>query len=247
MANLFNQIFYQPLFNALVILYDFLPWPDLGIAIILLTIFIRLVLLPLFYKGAKDQAILQRLAPRIKEIQKTHKENKEEQAKAMFNLYKEHKVNPFSQFLLLIVQLPVLIALYWVFSRGITPESLENLYSFVSAPGTVNNSFLGLIDLSKKNIIVIGLAAVAQYLQARLSLPKIKNTDDLSKKEKMSRQMSYLGPVMTVFFLAYLPAAIGLYWLTTSVFSVIQQVIINKKLKVSNEQLIAIDKKLHSK
>ena len=98
MANLFHTILYQPLFNALIFLYQYLSFHDLGIAIILLTIVIRLVLFPLFYKGAKDQAILQRLAPKIKEIQTNHKNDKQKQAKAMMDLYRQHKVNPFSGF-----------------------------------------------------------------------------------------------------------------------------------------------------
>ena len=99
----------------MIFLYENIPGHDLGIAIIALTVVIRIVLLPLFYKGAKDQAILQRLAPKIKEIQKDHKDDRAKQAQVMMELYREHKVNPLSQFLIIIIQLPVLIALYWVF------------------------------------------------------------------------------------------------------------------------------------
>ena len=222
MIELFNKILYQPLFNVLVFLYQYLG--DLGVAIIVLTILIRVVLFPLFYKGAKDQAIMQRLAPKIKEIQTNHKNNREEQAKALMGLYREHKVNPLSSFLLILVQLPILIALYQVFMKGLSVEA-----------GFLELTFLGLIDLSKKSAIIVGLAAVAQYFQGKLSIISAKSGKDLTPMERMGRQMIYLGPILTIIFLYFfnLPSAVGLYWLTTSLFSVIQQIIINKRLKLN--------------
>lgn len=221
MSNLFNTYLYNPLLNSLIFLYENIPGHDLGIAIIVLTVVIRIVLLPLFYKGAKDQAILQRLAPKIKEIQKDHKDDRAKQAQVMMELYREHKVNPLSQFLIIIIQLPVLIALYWVFLKGIP------------ANGELSHYFLGIIDLSSRSLIIVALAALAQYFQGKLALPKTtKSGGELSPMEKMGRQMIFIGPVLTVMFLSYLPSAVGLYWLTTSIFSVIQQIAINKSLKV---------------
>ena len=221
MSELFHKILYQPLFNVLVFLYQYLG--DLGVAIIILTVLIRVVLFPLFYKGAKDQAIMQRLAPKIKEIQTNHKNNREEQAKALMGLYREHKVNPLSSFLLILVQLPILIALYQVFMKGLV------------GPDFLDLNFLGLIDLSKKSAIIVGLAAVAQYFQGKLSIISAKSGKDLTPMERMGRQMIYLGPILTIIFLYFfnLPSAVGLYWLTTSLFSVIQQIIINKRLKLN--------------
>lgn len=233
--SVFNEILYRPLFNALIFIYQHFSFGDLGVAIILLTIFIRLVLFPLFYKGAKDQAIMQRLAPKIKEIQKNHKNDRQEQTKKLMDLYKEHKVNPFSGFLLLFVQLPVLIALYQVFLKGFSTTDFSALYSFVSAPQSLDHFFLGFVDLSKKSLVVVIIAAVIQYFQGKLSLIKNnKPSEELSPAEKMGQQMVYLGPILTFVFLWFLnlPSAVGLYWLTTSAFSVIQQVIINKKLSV---------------
>ncbi|MEK7553515.1 MAG: YidC/Oxa1 family membrane protein insertase [Patescibacteria group bacterium] len=222
MSNLFNTYLYNPLLSSLIFLYENIPGHDLGIAIIALTVVIRIVLLPLFYKGAKDQAILQRLAPKIKEIQKDHKDDRAKQAQVMMELYREHKVNPLSQFLIIIIQLPVLIALYWVFLKGIP------------ANGELNHYFLGIIDLSSRSLIIVALAALAQYFQGKLALPKTsKNGGELSPMEKMGRQMIFIGPVLTVMFLSYLPSAVGLYWLTTSIFSVIQQIVINKRLNIN--------------
>lgn len=246
MANLFNEIFYRPLFNVLVFLYQYVSWQDLGVAIIILTVLIRFILFPLFYKGAKDQAIMQRLAPKIKEIQESYKDNREKQAKAMMDIYKEHKVNPLSQFLIIIIQLPILIALYQVFWKGIAEIPSGILYSFIPQISNLNHYFLGIVDLSKKNLAIIVLAALAQYFQGKLALIKNnKNDKNLTPMERMGKQMVFLGPILTITFLAYLPSAVGLYWLTTSVFSVIQQIFINKQLNVSGKKLVEIDKNLH--
>ncbi len=233
MANLFHEVLYRPLFNALIFLYQNISFHDFGLAIILLTIIIRFILFPLFYKGAKDQAIVQRLGPRIKEIQKNHKHDKEKQTKALLDLYREHKVSPFSSFFLLLIQLPILIALYRVFLGGFSVETLNNLYSFIPPPQDLNYSFLGLIDLSSKNLFIIGAAAVVQYIQGKLSIAKNNKSSGVpTAAEMMSRQMIYVGPILTIVFLYFLnlPSAVALYWLTTSAFSVIQQIAINKKV-----------------
>jgi len=228
MINLFNKFLYEPLLKSLVFLYQNFSFHDLGIVIIILTIIIRFVLFPLFYKGAKDQAIMQRLTPKIKEIQKNHKDDKEKQTQALLDLYKEHKVNPFSGFLLLLIQLPILIALYRVFLSGL---------SEISHLGPINNLFLGVIDLSQKNVLIVIAAAVIQYYQGKLALPKInKPSNELDIAERMGKQMVFMGPILTFVFLYFfnLPSAVALYWLTTSAFSVIQQIIINKKIKGMN-------------
>mgnify|MGYP001560676822 FL=1 len=111
MKNLFHNLLYQPILEALIFIYKYIAFHDLGFAIILLTVFIRFLLLPLFHRGAKDQTKIQRLQPLVKKIQQDHKDDKEKQTRALLDLYKEHCINPFSSILLLIVQLPVLIAL----------------------------------------------------------------------------------------------------------------------------------------
>lgn len=232
MTKLFNSIIYEPIFNFLLFIYHNFSFSDLGIAIIFLTIIIRIVLYPLFYKGAKDQAIMQKIAPRLKEIQTKHKNDKEKQVQATMALYKEHKVNPFSSFLLLLVQLPILIALFKAFSTGI--KDTEGL-NFIS---------LGLVNLTEANFIIIGLAAIAQYWQSKLAIPKNnKSFKNLSTAERVSRQMVFIGPAITIIFLINLPSALGLYWLTTSVFSAIQQILINKKLNI-NQEIKEEEKKL---
>ena len=231
MSFLFNEFLYRPLLNALVFLYNTAAFHDLGIAIVLLTILVRAVLFPLFYKSFKNQALLQRLQPEVKRIQHDHKHNREKQAKALLELYQTHKVNPFSSFLLLFVQLPVLIALYQVFSKGIAAVNGADLYPFLTAPEVFQPTLLGLINLTKRSILIVGFAAAVQYAQGKISLPK--RTTGEGKAERMSRQMVVMGPAFTLLFLSPLPAAIGLYWLVTSLFSLVQQVYINRSLTAS--------------
>lgn len=230
MSYLFNTYLYNPLLNGLIFLYDYTSFGDLGIAIILLTIIIRFIFYPLFYKSFKNQTLMQKIQPDIERVQREMKDNKEGQAKALMALYRDHKINPFSSFLLLFIQLPVLIALYQVFLNGFKGDLSAILYSFIPNPGTINPIFLGLIDLSQKSIIIVILAAVVQYWQGHLSLAKA-GKDGESQTAQIGRKMVYIGPVLTVLILGNLPAAVGLYWLVSSLFSVGQQMVINRKLK----------------
>lgn len=215
MIAFFKLILYTPLLNLLIFLYNNVAFQDLGIAIILLTLIIRFILYPLFYKSFLNQTLMQKIQPEITKIQHEHKHNKEKQAQALMALYREHKVNPFSSFLLLLVQLPILIALYQV---------------FLSPPADLSPMFLNLIDLSKTSILIVGLAAVAQYIQGKLTLPKIKPNEEVPQTTKIAQQMVYIGPAITLVILWTLPAAVGLYWLVSSAFSLGQQLYINKKI-----------------
>ena len=232
---MFNTYLYIPLLNILIFLYNNFSFSSLGLAIILLTLLIRIVLFPLFYKSAKSQMIMQKIQPLIQKIQHDHKEDKEKQAQALMDLYKKYKVNPFSSILMLFVQIPVLIALYSLFRADFSNMSFSTLYSFVSAPSHINTLFLGLIDLRSSSIIMVVLAAAAQYFQGILTLPKVEKGKEISAAEKMTRQMIYYTPLFTVLVLWKMPSAIGLYWLITSLFSVGQQIYINKKVKVNIE------------
>jgi YidC/Oxa1 family membrane protein insertase len=217
--------------NALIFFYETAAFRDFGIAIILTTLLTRLVLAPLFHKGAHQQAVMQRIQPKIKKIQEIHKDDKEKQTRALMELYKEHGVNPFSSILLLIIQIPILIAVYGIIKSGIGPNELGYLYSFIPKPAEITHSFLGIFNLENKSIVLVVLAAVAQYIQARLVIYKNPNGGSLSPAEKMGRQMAYIGPFVTLFIFYNLPAAVGLYWLVSSTFSIVQQYIVNKSVQ----------------
>jgi YidC/Oxa1 family membrane protein insertase len=239
MTNFFHTILFQPLFNALIFFYNTAAFGDIGIAIIILTIAIRFILYPLFRKSLRYQALMQRIQPKLKEIQEKHKQDKAKQTEAMLALYKEHQVNPFSGFLLLLVQLPILIVLYRLFFGWLNSEHFSWLYPFIHAPKVLNLSFLGLINLNGPSMLMVVAAAIAQYAQGRLSLPR-KKKSEWSDAERMSARMLALGPVLTVVIFARLPSAVSLYWLTTSLFSVVQQIMVNREL--SNGTLGTIHK-----
>ena len=228
--SLFDTILHQPLVNALVLIYEYITFYDLGLAIIVLTIIIRFILFPLFHKATKHQKIVRELQPQVKKLQEQHKNNKEAQAKAIMALYREKEVNPLSSVFMMLLQLPILYAMYSVFNEGFTEKSFAYLYSFVSAPTELNHTLLGLVDLNKVNWIIAILAALIQYFQIRLASQSMSGVEDKTAK-RMVTQMSFIAPGIMLFALSTLPAAMGLYWLTTSVFSVIQQVIVNKHLE----------------
>lgn len=233
LANLYHVLLYQPMFNSLVALYDYLPGHDFGIAIIFLTITIRFILYPLSVKSVNSQRGLQKLQPMMQEIQKKYKDNKEKQAQEMLELYKREKINPFSGIFLAFIQLPILIALYQVFWNGLNPEGLSNLYSFVANPIQINPLFVNLIDLSKPNIVFAVLAGLVQYWQTKMLLPKKEKNMSVQGKnsdmaQAMQTQMTYFMPIFTIMILFSLPSALGLYWIVSGIFSIIQQKIILK-------------------
>lgn len=247
LIQIFNIILYQPLFNALVLLYEFLPGHDFGITVIVLTILIRLVLSPSMIQSLKSQKALSELQPKIQEIQNKYKRDKEKQTQEIINLYQKEKINPLGGCLPTLIQLPILIALYRVFWRGFQPEALSYLYNFVPKPGAINPSFLGILDLSKSFSVKINdhieyywpvailavLAGVTQFLQTKMMTPKTKKNQqkrELSTQitEQVSKQMLYFFPFFTVFILLRVPAAVGLYWIVSILFTIFQQYLINK-------------------
>ena len=235
LGDFFNAILYQPLFNALILLYEYLPGRDFGVAIIALTLLIKLVLYPLGSMAIKAQKNLSQLQPKVEEIQKKYKQDKERLVKETLALYKKEKINPFSGLLPLLIQLPILIAFFQVFWRGFSQEQLKYLYSFVPLPGLIDTSFLGIMDLATPNFALAVLAGVAQFWQTKMMTPHQKigggqapsKTPDFSKM--MQKQMLYFLPVLTVLILWRLPSAIGLYWAVTSLFTIGQQYLVWSK------------------
>jgi len=227
---IFNVLLYQPLLNLLILFYAYLPGHDFGVAIIVLTLFIRSLLYPLMAQSIRSQKVLSEIQPKIQELQKKYKDDKEKQMKEMMALYKEAKINPLGSFLPLLIQFPILIALYQVFWKGFQPSSMSSLYSFVPNPGAIDPAFLGLINLSEASIVLAFIAGIAQFVQSKMMIPAVKGPKSSSQiSDRMQNQMLYILPIFTVFILWKLPAAIGLYWVVTSLFSIAQQYFILKK------------------
>ena len=242
LINAFNVILYQPLFNALVLLYEYLPGHDFGVAVIVLTVIIRLFFYPLMVQAIKSQKSLSELQPKIQEIRSKYKDNKEKQARATMELYQKEKINPFGGCLPLLLQLPILFALYRVFWQGLRPEAMDMLYSFVPHPGVIDPTFFGIINLGEASLVLAVLAGITQFFQTRMITPKTPK----SKKGEgqmaqfsgmMQKQMLYFFPIFTVFILWKLPAAIGLYWIITALFSILQQYLIFKKSPVEKSSV----------
>jgi len=146
----------------------------------------------------------------------------------MMELYKKHKVNPMAGCLPILIQLPILIALYRVFFSGLNMETLNILYGFIQRPDSLNLMFLGLINLSQKNIFLAILAGFFQFIQSKMILPQ-NITKDKSKSggldfsSIMSQQMLYFMPIITIFIAWNLPSALPLYWIVITIFGIVQQ------------------------
>jgi YidC/Oxa1 family membrane protein insertase len=218
---LYDTLLYNPLLNALVALYDVIPGQSFGVAVILLTLLVRIVMMPLFGLSIKTQFKMAELQPKLKELQKKLKGNKEELTKATMELYKAEGVNPFSGILVLLLQLPIFIALFHLFRSGFDGDLALRLYPFVPVPAFVDTAFFGFFDLASSSFIVAVVAAVAQFFQAKTATPPQQKGSDAASQ--IQQRMVYIFPAVTFFILTSLPSAIGLYWITTSVFSIWQQ------------------------
>jgi len=239
-TSFFSATIYQPLFNILIGIYNLIP--DLGISIILITVLIRLLLLPLSKKSIESQKQMQEIQPEIKKIQEKFKDNKKKQGEAMMNFYKEKKINPASGCLPLVIQLVILIALYRVFLSVIDYDSATTLlYSFVTNPMEIKNISMGFLDITaagKVNLPLALITAALQYWQGKMMMNrtnKDKPEDKDQKKEPafgeiMQKQMLYMGPILTLVIGLSFPAGLLLYWFVTTLFMVSQQYwILNKE------------------
>lgn len=242
-SGLFNFLLYKPLLNALVLLTSVLPGADVGLAIIILTIIVRLVILPLSTKALETQAKMKELEPRLKEIREKYKDDRQEQAKLTMELYKEKGMNPLSGIFITLIQIPILIALYLVFSRGLSVNQ-EALYSFVHLPANMDLHLFGLLDLTLNSIPLAITAGVLQFFQMRLAvpaLPKKKEGQEQSFSDDFARSMNvnmrYIMPAMIAFIGFKLPAAIVLYWTTNNLFMIVHE-LIRKRNKAQEQKSI---------
>lgn len=223
MQYLYTILIYNPLYNGLIFLADLLPFLDAGVIIILFTIIVKIILFPLSKKAVRTQAMMKLVEPELKSIKEKYKNDKQAQATETMKLYKEKGVNPFSSILLLFIQIPILFALYQIFySNGLT---------------TAGNSalFLGIVDVSQKNMWLAVIAAVSQYFQISLSTPNIpKKTEgggfQADFARSMQLQMKYVLPVIILFVSYQVAGALALYWATSNLFMIGQELFIRKQM-----------------
>jgi YidC/Oxa1 family membrane protein insertase len=246
----FVTILYQPIYNGLVFLIDLVPGGEVGIAVIVLTLLVKLVLLPLSLKSVRTQQTMKEVKPKIDDIKEKHSDDKEKQAKKMMEAYDEYDVNPFSGLFLVLVQFPIIIALYYVFLRGGLPQIDTSLvYSFIRVPNEalVDMSFLGT-SLSENSLILALIAAASQFVHSWMSDLGGSNDKDSSAddgppgslveefKNNIGGQLQYIFPGIVFAISWSLPAVVALYWATSNTFHVFQEVYVKHTIKSPNEE-----------
>lgn len=232
MGELWNTLLYNPLLMVLVWLYNVL-FANFGLAVIALTIIIRAVLVPVTLPALKSAKKMMELKPHLDALKEKHGNDKQRLQQEQLKLYREHGFNPLAGCLPYLFQFLVLIALYQVFINFLQNGQVNGI--------AINKEFLG-IDLSKpdKTFILPILAGATQLILSLMMLPTNPNKNVLLKKEAekvttekkvkeddmqeaMQKQMLFLMPAMTVFFGFSLPSGLALYWVVTTLFSVVQQ------------------------
>lgn len=236
-VEFFHSVIYYPIYNALALAVSVVPGADLGIAIILITILVKLILFPIAIKASETQHATRTLEPKLKELREKHKEDKTELAKATLALYREAGINPFASILILIIQIPIILGLYWVvYEEGrLAAFDPALLYSFVPMPDTPSILFLGFFDLAKGSIVLSLIVAVTQFVQARLLMPTAPERtgkdlqDDLAAS--MHIQMRYVFPIVIGVIAYVATAAVAVYFITSNIFGIMQEVIARARHK----------------
>jgi YidC/Oxa1 family membrane protein insertase len=242
-STLFNAAFYNPIYNALVALVAILPGSDVGVAVILVTIAIRLLLLPFSLSAARTQRAMKVLEPKIKELKEKHRGDKEKEALETFALYKEAQVNPFSSIATLFIQIPVLLALYWVFYHdALSALNTARLYSFTPTPAHVSLLFLGIMSVANKSILLAFLAGITQFFQAHVALTgTMKPSDEKGMQNDFQRvmgmQLKYVFPFIIGVISYTTSGAIALYFITTNLMGVLQEWYVRREIAKELERV----------
>jgi len=233
-SALWNAVVYQPLYNVLVFLVFILPGNSVGGAIVLLTFLVKLALYPASAKAIRAQRAMRELEPEIRAIKEKYGKDRQEVAMKTMELYKERKVTPFSGCLPLLIQIPVILALYWIFWKGLVLDP-SLMYGFIPSPSNLDLHFL-MFDLSAKSALLAFLAGMSQYIQADISLGKqefpkrdpAKPSFQEDFTRSMQLQMRYVFPVMISIFAYSLPSAVALYWTTSNILGIAQEYLLKR-------------------
>jgi YidC/Oxa1 family membrane protein insertase len=248
-----DAVFYRPIYNTLIFIITLLPTHDLGWAIILLTILIRIILLIPNQRALEQQKKLQKIQPKLNEIQKKYEGDQQKIGEETMKLWKENKVNPLGSCLPILLQLPVLIGLYTAITHGLEFSSTYFLYEPLKNFNieTVSHFFFGL-DLAVPDVIALPiLLGVLQFIQMKLSLQsaekKKKNQEKNSSTGKelkvhepakkdanamMGKTMTYFLPLLIAFMALGFPAGVAVYWGVSTLFGIGQQIWVNREKEV---------------
>lgn len=231
-------LIYQPILNLLVAILIFLPGHPLWLGIVLLTLLIRTILLIPSQKGIQAQTRMQAIQPKLEELKKKHAGDQTRLAQETMMLWKTHKVSPFSSCLPMLVQMPILIALFYVVRAGLSADRSIFIYDFLPpfSLASINTHFLGFDLLTKSIIIAPIVIGGLQFLQMQLMMAKQNKNKKKGDEAKMqnevetaNKMMKYVMPVMIAVFAAQSPAAVSIYWGTSTFYGIVQQLVVNKK------------------
>lgn len=238
MIGFFHDVLYVPIYNLLIYLIGILPNGDGGLAVIVLTLVVKVVTLPLTLAGIRTQRAMKALEPELKELREKYKDDRERQAKEMFALYKKYNVKPFASFLAILIQIPILIALFWVFqNESLSQIDVPLLYSFVIVPEAVSTLFLGIFPVAGASITLALLAAVTQFIHASIAIPvppKNTSSSPASMQEELGRAMALQARFalpLIIGFVAFSSGAIALYFVTSNVFTIAQELLVTRKMR----------------
>lgn len=237
MMSFFHTVLYTPIYNLLMFLTDVLPGQDIGLAVVAATLIVKVILMPLSFAALRTQRAIKAIEPEMKEIREKLKDDKETQAKEMFALYKKYGVNPFAGLLTLIIQLPIVIALYWVFNnKTLLSVDVSILYSFVPAPLAISPLFLGIFAVTGVSITLAVIAAVTQFAYGWYAIPvpekstKKPGTDmQADFGRSLALQMRFMLPIFIGVAAYYTSVAIALYFITSNLVGILQEFIIRRK------------------
>lgn len=239
MASFFKTILYIPFYN-LMIFFAFLAHGSIGWAIIFVTLVIRAALWWPSIKAAKATTAMQALQPKINAIREKYKDDTQKLNEETMKLYKEAGASPLGCCGPMVIQLVVIWILYRVFFIGFNTNSYNLLYAFTPRPETIKTFFMG-IDLSKPEHWVLPiLAGATQMLLSWMTMPKTDPKQKADINTMMSKQMTFIFPIMTIFIARNLASGLALYWVVTTLFSLGQQYYVNKVIR-KDLQATAVD------
>lgn len=241
MTDFFHTVLYTPIYNLLIGLTDLLPGQDIGLAVVAATIIVKVILMPLSFAALRTQRAVKAMEPEMKRVRESFKDDKEAQAKEMFELYKKYGVNPFAGILVLIIQLPIILSLYWVFrSKTLLTVDTSLLYSFVPAPEAIAPLFLGIFAITGASIILAVIAGISQLVYGWYAIPvpertKTPGTDmQADFGRAMALQMRFMLPLFIAVAAYFTSVAIALYFITSNLIGILQEFIVRKqKLKTA--------------
>lgn len=241
MFYLYDLLVFNPLYNGLILLLDTIPFADAGVAVIVFTVIVKLILFPLSKKAITTQVRMKEVQPEIDALKEKYKSDRQMQALKVMEFYKTKKISPFASLPVLFIQLPILFALYSIFVNSGLPVVNESiLYSFIKIPD-ISMSFFGLFDITQKSLVFSLLAGVSQYIQlhysvgasattAKLPLDPNKAPSMEESMQSMTKNMKYIFPVI-IFFISYsISAVIAIYFTVSNLFTLAQELYIRKKL-----------------